>query len=124
MDSFPERSTVEHLFAGIPVKDYGKALEWYTRIFGRAPDVVVTENRESMWQLREHAWVYIVVDTMRAGNALATILVDDIEAQISALSHRGIRGLDMDIAPGLYRKVELSDGDGNRLTFADVPRPG
>jgi hypothetical protein len=116
-------SGVDHLFAGIAVSDYRSALEWYTMVFGRQPDVVVTENHESMWQVREHAWVYVVVDAMRAGKSLVTILVDDIEAHVSALSDRGIAGLDLLIAPGLYRKVELSDGDGNKVTFADVPVP-
>jgi hypothetical protein len=36
--------TINHIFAGIAVADYDSALAWYTRFFGRPPDVIVAEN--------------------------------------------------------------------------------
>ena len=56
--------TINHVFAGIAVADYDSALAWYTRFFGRSPDVIVTEN-ESMWQVAETGWIYLVGDANR-----------------------------------------------------------
>src|SRR5713101_8703189 len=53
--------TIKHVFAGIAVADYDSALAWYTRFFGRSPDVIVTEN-ESMWQAAGTGWIYVVGD--------------------------------------------------------------
>ena len=100
---------VQHVFAGIPVADYASARDWYERLFGRPPDLVPNET-EAAWQLSETAWVYVVADADRAGDALLTVLVDDLEAQVSELADR---------APGLYRKAEIRDADGNTIAFGE-----
>src|SRR5260370_39118557 len=81
--------TINHVFAGIAVADYDAALVWYTRFFGRSPDVIVTEN-ESMWQVAEIGWIYLVGDTNRAGKALSTRLVNDLDDQVAQLNQRGL----------------------------------
>lgn len=108
---------IEFVFAGVAVSDYHRALAWYELVFGRAPDVIVREDIEAMWQLRESAWMYIVVDGERAGKSLAAFLVSDLEQELAALSNRGVDVPEMEIAPGLYRKVVLTDPDGNSLTI-------
>jgi hypothetical protein len=110
-------SPIEHVFAGIPVTDYQRAVAWYELLFGRPPDVVVRDDNESMWQLAEKAWLYIVRDSERAGKSIAAILVTDLESHLSALAGRGIKGFEMETVPGLYRKAVLSDADGNMITI-------
>jgi hypothetical protein len=75
--------TVNHVFADIAVADYDSALAWYTLFFGRPPDVVVTEN-ESMWQVAEAGWIYVVGDANRAGKVLLTLLVDHLEGHVAS----------------------------------------
>jgi len=108
--------TITHVFAGIAVNDYDAALAWYQRFFGRSPDVIVTEN-ESMWRGTATGWIYVVGDITRAGKALITLLVDDLETQVTALQHRGLEPSAIDTVPGLYRKAVLTDPEGNVLSL-------
>lgn len=111
---------IEYLFAGIPVADFKSAIEWYTAVFGRPPDVIVREDHESMWSLLDKAWVYVVHDPERAGRSLVTILVDDLERHAAALQSRGIGGIRRETLPGVYMKAILTDADGNTVTFAET----
>jgi len=108
--------TIKHVFAGIAVTDYDSALAWYTRFFGRPPDVIVTEN-ESMWHGTNTGWIYVVVDLNRAGKSLLTLLVDDLEDQIAEIKKRGLTTSAIDTVPGLYRKAVMTDPDGNMISL-------
>jgi predicted enzyme related to lactoylglutathione lyase len=109
---------INHVFAGIAVADYDSALAWYKRFFGRSPDVIVTEN-EAMWQVAETGWVYVVGDTNRAGKALLTLLVDDLEEHVAELGQRGLETSAIETAPGLYRKAVITDPEGNMISFGE-----
>ena len=104
-----------HVFAGIAVADYDAALAWYERLLGRPADVIVTEN-EAMWQVAEAGWVYVVGDATRAGYALLTLLVDDLEHQVAALAQRGLATGAIETVPGVVRKAVLIAPEGNRIT--------
>ena len=110
--------TIKYVFAGIGVADYDPALAWYTRFFGRSPDVIVTEN-EAMWQVAETGWIYVVGDTNRAGKALLTLLVDDLEEHVAELGERGLETSAIDTVPGLYRKAVISDPEGNMISLGE-----
>jgi predicted enzyme related to lactoylglutathione lyase len=110
---------VNHLFAGIPVADYHAALAWYERLLGRPPDVVVHEN-EAMWQVASAGWIYVVGDVGRAGSALVTLLVDDLDAQIAELAERGLAVGAIEPLPGA-RKAAIFDPEGNTISFGEVP---
>ena len=107
---------ITEFFAGVPVADLRAALSWYERLFGKPPDFFPHEN-EAVWQITEHAWVYVVTDSERAGRALLTILVDDLEDQIAQLIERSFPVGLIDVIPGAARKVEISDPEGNKVTF-------
>jgi predicted enzyme related to lactoylglutathione lyase len=109
--------TINHLFAGMAVTDYEAALAWYQRLFGRPPDVIVTDH-EAMWQIAA-AWVYVVRDPARAGSALLTLLVDNLAAQVAELGERGLATSPIETVPGLYRKAVLSDPAGNTISFGE-----
>ena len=102
------------LFAGIPVADYPAMLSWYERLFGQQPSFFPQEG-EAVWQVNEHGWVYIVADAGRAGKALLTILVDDLEVRVRELSARGVAvGLTEVMAEGVH-VVKITDPEGNRI---------
>lgn len=109
---------INHLFAGVAVADYNEALTWYERLLGRPPDVIVQEH-EAMWQVAETGWIYVVGDLTRAGNALLTLLVDDLEDQIAELAARGLATGAIDTVPGVVRKMVLIDPEGNRITVGE-----
>jgi catechol 2,3-dioxygenase-like lactoylglutathione lyase family enzyme len=110
--------TINHVFAGIAVTDYDSARAWYTRFFGRSPDVIVTEN-ECMWQVAEAAWVYVVGDSSRVGKPLLTILVDDLEGYVAELGERGLETSTIETVPGLYRKAVITDPEGNMISLGE-----
>jgi hypothetical protein len=107
-----------YLFSGIAVTDYARAAGWYETLFGRMPDVIVRDEIECMWEIREGAWIYIVLDSERAGKSLVTVLVEDLERTLLELSGRGVRDWKTEIVPDVYRKAIITDADGNTLTFA------
>jgi predicted enzyme related to lactoylglutathione lyase len=104
------------LFAGIPVADYTAARAWYERLFGCEPDML-PHDTEAVWRVTEHGWVYVVEDAERAGRALVTVLVDDLDAHVAALASRGLDTDPIDTVPGKVRKAEIADPEGNRITF-------
>ena len=110
--------TITHVFAGIAVADYDSALAWYKRFFGRSPDVIVTENK-SMWQVADTAWIYVAGDANRAGKALLTLLVDDLEDHVAELGERGLETSAIDTVPGLYRKAVMTDPEGNMISLGE-----
>lgn len=104
------------VFAGVPVTDYQAVLPWYERLLGRAPDMLPNEN-EAAWQLTDTGWIYLVGDADRAGTALLTILVDDLEAYVAELTERGLEIGEIETVPHAVRKAEITDPEGNRITF-------
>jgi len=104
----------QHVFAGIPVGDRELALGWYERLVGRAPDLIPNE-REAAWRLTETGWVYIVVDPDRAGTALNTVLLSDLDGFLAAAAERGIVAGPLEAVTETVRSSVLTDPDGNRL---------
>jgi hypothetical protein len=112
---------VEHLFAGIAVRDRGEALPWYERLTGRAPDLV-PNGREAAWRLTETGWVYIVADPQRAGSAPNTVLVDDLDGWVATLAGRGIAPTQVETIAPAVREALVTDPDGNRPKLGHVSR--
>lgn len=116
---------ITEFFAGVAVADFRAMLAWYERLFGRPPDLFPHEA-EAVWRVTDHAWVYVVAVERsvagRAGGALLTILVDDLEDQVAQLAERGLPVGPIGVIPGAARKVEISDPEGNRITFGQ-PQP-
>ncbi len=111
-----------YVFAGVPVADHEAALEWYERLLGRPPDRIPTDG-DAVWQLSETGSIYVVRDPPRAGGALVTLIVDDLDAWIADVAGRGIAAGEIDTAPGAVRRAAVTDPDGNRITVAEVPSP-
>ena len=116
---------ITEFFAGIAVADFGAMLAWYERLFGKPPDFFPQEG-EAVWRVTEHAWVYVVATRHegaagRAGQALLTILVDDLDDQVAQLAARGLPVGPINVIAGSVRRVVLADPEGNRITFAQPP---
>src|SRR6478672_9531896 len=96
------------VMTGIPVSDFQPAAEFYVRLLGRAPDVVANEGREVLWQVRDVAWIYVVLDHERAGSALMAWLVDDLDATLAQLAARAIEAGEP-VPEGGGRKATVTD---------------
>src|SRR5204863_3163743 len=117
----PERLAVAvtYAFTGLRVADLESALAWYERLAGRPPDLIPNES-EAAWQLMDTAWLYVVRDAERAGKALLTVLVDDLDDRLAELTERGLRTGAIDAAPGRFRRAAITDPEGNTITFAEA----
>ncbi len=109
---------INQLFAGIAVADFHAALAWYERLLGRPPDIVASEN-EAMWEAANAGWIYVVGDIGRAGNAMLTLLVDNLEEHVAQLAERGLAVGTIDPVPGGHKAV-IFDPEGNTITFGEV----
>src|SRR5271167_1520332 len=110
---------VEIAFTGVPVRDLSAGRDFLERIFGRVADVEVAED-EVMWRLAATAWLYAVVDPVRAGNGLVALSVADLDAALDELSSRGLSPARLE-AVGGGRKATVFDTDGNTVAIMEVP---
>jgi predicted enzyme related to lactoylglutathione lyase len=113
---------IDMLFAGVPVADFAGAVTWYTRLFGRSADVVVTDD-EVMWRFADAAWLYVVRDHHRAGRALVALAVPDLDEVVREVAARGITGRPVEIVGPGARKASFTDADGNTVSFIEVGSP-
>ena len=111
---------ITYVFAGIPVNNRDAAAAWYERLFGRPPDLVPNEQ-EAAWRLTETGWIYVIVDKERAGSALHTLLVDDLDAFLNGLAERGIGVGPVETMENGVRVTIVRDPDGNRLQLGQTP---
>lgn len=111
------------LFAGICVRDYEAAKQWYESFLGREPDFVA-HSTECVWELGEGRSIFILEDIERAGKATHTIFVEDLETTVDEIGARGIEPAERETYSNGVRKVTYRDADGNEIGFAGAPLEG
>ena len=99
------------IFAGIPVGDYARALDWYRRLLGAEPSFYPNDV-EAVWQLAEDRYVYIIEDPDRAGGAVSMIWVDDPASEVAQIAERGLEPTDIEKHDPVWEYV-FHDIDGN-----------
>jgi catechol 2,3-dioxygenase-like lactoylglutathione lyase family enzyme len=107
-----------HLFAGVAVADLAAEIDWFSRLFGRPPDILPNAD-EAMWGATGSSSVYLVRRPDRAGNAHLTLAVDDIDRWSAELAGRGIEPVRTETVPG-GRKLVLADPEGNEIGLAEI----
>jgi catechol 2,3-dioxygenase-like lactoylglutathione lyase family enzyme len=115
------RSTgaITHLIAGVPVTDLDAGIDWYTRFFGRPPDMRAGE--EILWDVDEHATLFIEPDAERAGTGRITFAVAGLDALLDRLAGQGIEHGPVETYSNGVRHVDVPDPDGNAIAFAEPP---
>lgn len=101
------------VFAGIPVRDYESALDWYKRLLGAEP-AFYPNDIEAVWQLAEDRYVYIIQDLDRAGGAVIMIWVDDPVAEVARISGQGLEPVDVEKHDSVWKYV-FHDTEGNEI---------
>ncbi len=108
------------LFAGIPVAEYGRAVDWYGRLLGAGPSFLPNDT-EAVWEVGEHRYLFIEVRPAHAGHAMHTLFVDDLDDRVRAISDRGIEPDERETYENGVRKVTYRDPDGNEIGFGGAP---
>jgi catechol 2,3-dioxygenase-like lactoylglutathione lyase family enzyme len=109
--------TTVDLFAGNPVTDYQRALAWYEQLLGSEP-AFLPNPTEAVWELAEHRYLYIVALPERAGYAVHTAFVDDLDQRLASIKARGLQPAATETYDNGVRKVTYRDPDGNEISFA------
>lgn len=112
---------ITHSFAGLPVADYTAAYEWYVRLLGREADMFPHET-ECVWRLTPTSSIYVAQDSDRAGGALVTLALEDLDAHKRRLREAGLTFTE-EADGAAPRRLLLGDIDGNRLVFFQDPSP-
>jgi catechol 2,3-dioxygenase-like lactoylglutathione lyase family enzyme len=110
---------VTDLFAGVRVRQLAPSRAWYERLLGSGP-AFFPNDVEAVWDLGEHRWFYLLEDAARAGSALVTIMVADLDATAGAITGRGIDPTELEDY-GEARKYVFHDPDGNEIGIGQVP---
>lgn len=99
--------------------DLDGAVAWYARLFGRPADIVPNDD-EAMWRLTGSAWLYVLRDEKRAGHALVTLCVADLDRTVAGIAARGITGAPVEMVGDAGRKATFTDAEGNTVSFIEV----
>jgi predicted enzyme related to lactoylglutathione lyase len=75
-----------------------------------------------VWAVGEHRWFYLLEDAPKAGSALVTIMVADLDATAEAISERGIEPTELEDNYGEARKYVFHDPDDNEIGIGQVPK--
>ncbi|TWG90169.1 glyoxalase/bleomycin resistance protein/dioxygenase superfamily protein [Nocardioides sp. J9] len=108
------------LFAGCPVSDHERAVEWYSRLLGAPPSFQPNEV-EAVWDLAEHRYLFTEVLPEHAGHARHTLFVDDLDAWVEAIADRGLEPASTETYDNGVRKTTYRDPDGNEIGFGGEP---
>ena len=112
-------SSITQLVAGVPVSDLDASIDWYTRFFGRPPDMRVGD--EVLWDVDEHATLFIEPNDTDAGAGRITFAVEGLDALLAGLAERGVGHEPAETYSNGVRHVKVPDPDGNAIAFAESP---
>ncbi len=112
-------STITNLFAGVPVSDLDAGIDWYTRLFGRPPDMRAGD--EVLWDIDEHATLFIEPNVAQAGAGRITLGVEGLDALLERLTAQGFEHEPIETYSNGVRHVRIPDPDGNAIAFAEMP---
>jgi len=107
------------LFAGIPVRDFAAARQWYELLLGEPS--FFPHATEAVWMLADECAVYIVEDGDRAGHGLVTIFVEDLDAVVGEIAARGLEPDERETYENDVRKMIYRDPDGNEIGYGGAP---
>jgi catechol 2,3-dioxygenase-like lactoylglutathione lyase family enzyme len=108
-----------HLFAGLRVRDFHAARQWYVQLLGEP--TFYPHATEAVWTLAEDRSVYVVEHADGAGSSVVTIFLDDLDAHVAAIGARGLEPDKRETYSNGVRKVLYRDPDGNELGFGGAP---
>ncbi|HZB07247.1 MAG TPA: VOC family protein [Thermoleophilaceae bacterium] len=113
---------ITQLIAGVPVCNLDASVDWYTRLFRRAP--AMRAGDEVLWDVDEHATLFIEPNRAQAGAGRITLAVAGLDSLLERLAAEGIEHEAVETYPNGVRHVKVPDPDGNAIAFAEPPDAG
>ena len=112
-------SPITHLYAGVPISDLDRSIDWYTRFFGKPPDI--RAGNEILWEVDERAWLFIEPNAEHSGTGRITLSVTGLDALLERLAAAGIEHEAIETYSNGVRHVKVPDPDGNAIALAEPP---
>jgi catechol 2,3-dioxygenase-like lactoylglutathione lyase family enzyme len=112
-------SEISDLYAGVPVTDLDVSIDWYTRFFGRPPDMRAGD--EILWDLADHATLFIEPNPAQAGAGRITLGATGLAALLERLAAQGIDPEPIETYSNGVSHTKVPDPDGNALALAAAP---
>lgn len=109
---------VRETITEITVSDMSKSREWYSRLFGKPPDLEPFEGNVEFKV--GGAWVQIVSDEVRDSSWTIIFEVRDLPRERERLRAAGIQATEINTKPGVITWFDLKDPDGNRMRWFQV----
>lgn len=113
--------TITKALAGIAVDDMIEAIDFYERLFGRAPDARPMAD-QAEWKMPGGGWVQVVADADRAGASIVTLVVEDLAEELGRLSLHGLTPVAKAVGD-FFKTAKFRDPDGNQVVLSQ-PQPG
>lgn len=111
--------SMSYLYAGVPVTNQARALDWFVAFFGRPADEIIGD--EALWEVSKSAWLFVTELPDRAGGALLTLGVEGLDDILSRLAAHGVEHEPVETYGNGVRHVVVLDPDGNSLSLAEAP---
>lgn len=107
---------IANALAGIAVRDFDAAVEWYGTLFSRKPDAAPMPHLAE-WHFVAGGWLQVFEDRDRAGQTSVTLVVDDISTTRDELLKKQV-DVEDDSDSEVTRVTQVRDPDGNLVVFA------
>lgn len=111
--------TIQKVFSVACVTDLEKSIRWYAALIGREADDRPMDGL-AQWHIGENAGLQLVLDIEKSGTSLITMIIPSMNEARERLGESGIQ-LEPDIRGDFGIIAQISDPDGNRVTFAEPP---
>ncbi len=109
---------VRETLVEITVSDLARSREWYSRLFGKGPDL---EPFPGNVEFRVGgAWVQIVQGEVRPSSWALRVEVRDVARERERLRASGVDAAEVKIVPNVIRFFGIKDPDGHELMFFQV----
>src|SRR6266568_1869376 len=102
----------------ITVSDHPKAKEWYSRLFGKAPDLEPFPGNVEF--KLGGAWVQIMKGSVKPSSWSLQLEVRDVHRERERLREAGIAATEIKTVPDMISYFDLSDPDGNTMRWFQV----
>jgi hypothetical protein len=110
---------IDAVLAGVAVADFEAALAWYAGLLGRPADIRPMDGLAE-WHFPGTGVIQVIQDADRAGSALLTLSVSDLEAYVAGVKERGLAPSAIDdTTSDKVLFATIADEEGNSVTLVE-----